>query len=325
MQESFSTSCWLDSLTTHSLGTRIWVDRASVTWRAALDATGGVRYWDAVVDDARHTMTLARTAAAEGAHLAGSARLLDFEVEDDRISAGLVNDLETGQTVRIAARSYVNATGVWTDDIERLANEHGINVRSSKGIHVLVPRDRIDSQTGILLRTEVSVLFVIPWGAHWIIGTTDTPWALGRAHPAASRSDIEYLLTWVNTALTSPLSAEDIVGVYAGLRPLLQGESEDTSKLSREHAVFDRGNGLISVAGGKYTTYRVMAADAVDALNAYLPGDLPPTRTANVPLTGATTRQDDRLVSRYGSNRSEIESVIAADPALGEQVVDDAP
>ena len=291
----------------------------------ALDATGGVRYWDAVVDDARHTMTLARTAAARGAHLASSARLLDFEIGRDRITAGLVNDLESGETVRIEAKSFVNATGVWTDDVERLAHEHGINVRSSKGIHVLVPRDRIDSQTGILLRTEVSVLFVIPWGAHWIIGTTDTPWALGRAHPAASRSDIEYLLTWVNTALTATLSAEDIVGVYAGLRPLLQGESEDTSKLSREHAVFDRGNGLISVAGGKYTTYRVMAADAVEALAPYLPGALPPTRTEDVPLVGATARQDDRLVSRYGSNSSEIEGLIAANPGLGRQVVDDAP
>ena len=291
----------------------------------ALDASGGVRYWDAVVDDARHTMTLARTAARHGALIANSARLTEFEIEGDRIRAAVVNDLESGKTLRVAARSFVNATGVWTDDIERLAHEHGINVRSSKGIHILVPRDRINSSTGILLRTEVSVLFVIPWGAHWIIGTTDTPWSLGRAHPAASRSDIEYLLKWVNSALTTTLSARDIVGVYAGLRPLLQGESEDTSKLSREHAVFDRGNGLISVAGGKYTTYRVMAADAVGAVAPYLPGPLPPSRTETIPLVGATGRENDRLVGRYGTNKADIDALVASSPDMAGQVVDEAP
>ena len=118
---------------------------------------------------------------------------------------------------------------------------------------------------GFIVRTETSVLFVIPWGRHWIIGTTDTPWNLDKAHPAASRADIDYVLDHVNAILREPLDHEDVEGVYAGLRPLLSGESEPTSRISREHTVVTPVPGLVMIAGGKLTTYRVMARDAVDA------------------------------------------------------------
>ena len=291
----------------------------------ALVAHGGVRYWDSVVDDARHTMTLARTAAAHGALVASSTRVVDMTASGGRIETVHATDLESGRALQISAKAVINATGVWTDDVEELVGEHGINVQASKGIHLLVPRDRIDSKTGVLLRTEVSVLFVVPWGEHWIVGTTDTPWSLSRSHPAASRSDIEYLLRWVNTALRTPLSATDIVGVYAGLRPLLRGEREETSKLSREHAVLDRGNGLVSVAGGKYTTYRVMARDAVDAIGHYLDRRLPESKTEEVPLVGAAPHSDDRLHSRYGTRAIEVERLGVSDRDLARPVVSDAP
>jgi glycerol-3-phosphate dehydrogenase len=290
-----------------------------------LDAVGGVRYWDCVVDDARHTMTVARTAVANDAMAASSVRVTGFEFEKGHIVRARAVDLETGTELTIPTKSVVNATGVWTDDVEDLAGEHGIDVRASKGIHFLVPRDRIDSQTGVLLRTEVSVLFVIPWGRHWIVGTTDTPWELGRAHPAASRSDIEYLLTWVNTALKRPITAADIVGVYAGLRPLLKGESEDTSRLSREHAVRDHGSGMVTVAGGKYTTYRVMARDAVDAVTGYVGRPVPESTTESIPLVGVAPHSDDRLNSRYGTMTRDIHALVDSNPALGEPIVDDAP
>ncbi|HEX6220027.1 MAG TPA: glycerol-3-phosphate dehydrogenase/oxidase [Acidimicrobiia bacterium] len=292
----------------------------------ALDAIGGIRYWDSVVDDARHTMTVARTAAAQGALLANSARVVGIDSDRaGRIESVRVVDLERGREMSIQTSVVVNATGVWTDDVEELAGEHGLNVRASKGVHLLVPRDRIDSETGIILRTEVSVLFVIPWDRHWIVGTTDTPWSLNRAHPAASRTDIEYLLTWVNTSLRSPISATDVVGVYAGLRPLLTGESEETSKLSREHAVIDRGNGMISVAGGKYTTYRVMAADAIDAATRYIRDGIPPSSTSAIPLVGAAPRSDDRLNGRYGTLVEELRELAAIDAELSRPVVADAP
>ena len=131
------------------------------------------------------------------------------------------------------------------------------------------------------------MLFVIPWGGHWIIGTTDTDWQLDRAHPAASARDIDYLLDQVNTVLDRPLTTDDIEGVYAGLRPLLSGEADSTSALSREHAVVEPMLGLLLVAGGKYTTYRVMAADVVDRAVRRLGGASRPSRTDQLPLLGA--------------------------------------
>src|SRR5699024_11180622 len=145
-------------------------------------------------------------------------------------------------------------------------------VQASKGVHIVVPRDRIVGDSGMILRTEKSVLFVVPWGNHWIIGTTDTDWNLDLAHPSATKGDIDYILDHVNTVLAAPLTHDDIEGVYAGLRPLLAGESDETSKLSREHAVARVAPGLVAIAGGKYTTYRVMAADAVDAISQDITG-----------------------------------------------------
>jgi len=298
---------------------------------------GAIRYWDAMVDDARHTLTVARTAAAHGAHLATSARVVDLDLGAGPVRRVSAVDLESGQSLEVTARSVVNATGVWSDDLQRLANREGLLVTPSKGIHFVVPAHRIPSGTGIILRTEASVLFVIPWGAHWIVGTTDTPWSLGRAHPAASRSDVDYLLDRVNSLLSDPLSSDDIVGVYAGLRPLLHGESEQTSKLSREHAVLDGGDGMVTIAGGKYTTYRVMARDAVDALAPYLDHPLPASRTDRVSLVGAfgvgrlqrpagiEDGQWDRLLGRYGSLTSDLADLVSDQPKLGLPLVDDAP
>ena len=166
-------------------------------------------------------------------------------------------------------------------------------VRASKGIHLVVPRNRINARAGLITRTEKSLLFIIPWHSHWLIGTTDTDWELDRAHPAASQADIDYLLGHANGLLADPLTRDDVVGVYAGLRPLLSGESDSTSKLSREHAVASPVRGLTVIAGGKYTTYRVMAKDAVDAVARELSlargvtSSVPECCTEDIPLLGA--------------------------------------
>jgi glycerol-3-phosphate dehydrogenase len=182
------------------------------------------------------------------------------------------------------------------------------------------------------------VLFVVPWGEHWIIGTTDTPWDLRRAHPAACSDDIDYILRWANSVLEDDLAPEDIVGVYAGLRPLLMGESDDTSKLSREHRVLESPSGLISIAGGKYTTYRVMARDAVDAAVAGWESPVAASRTEEIPLIGAEGFQRlweersrlpvegaDRLLRRYGSLALDLLDRIESDRSLGEPLVENAP
>jgi glycerol-3-phosphate dehydrogenase len=213
------------------------------------------------------------------------------------------------------------------------------HVRASKGIHLVVPKDRIQSSTGMILRTEKSVLFIIPWGRHWLIGTTDTDWHLDKAHPAATSKDIEYLLDHVNAVLTTPLTREDVEGVYAGLRPLLAGESESTSKLSREHVVAHAAPGLVVVAGGKYTTYRVMAKDAIDAAADALDGRVPKSVTKNIPLVGADgyhalwnqrhliaqrsglhVARIEHLLNRYGALVDEVLKLVEEDPSLGEQL-----
>ncbi len=277
---------------------------------------GAIRYYDGQLDDARHTMMLARTAADYGAFCATSARMTGFLREGDRVSGARVTDLESGEEIEIRARQTINAAGVWTDEIQEMVGGRGqINVRASKGVHLVVPRDRIRASTGIISRTEKSVLFIIPWGEHWIIGTTDTDWTLDLAHPAASRTDVDYLIDHTNRLLQTPITHDDVVGVYAGLRPLLFGESEDTSQLSREHAVVSPVAGLVMVAGGKYTTYRVMAKDAVDAVAHGLPGKVPPSCTDTTPLVGAegfaaAWNQREQLAMRSGLHLARIEHLL---------------
>ncbi|HHC09048.1 MAG TPA: glycerol-3-phosphate dehydrogenase/oxidase [Actinobacteria bacterium] len=297
---------------------------------------GAIRYWDAQTDDARYVAVLARTAARHGASIAPSVRAVGLLRRGDRVVGVRAVDLERGAELEIRARVVVNATGVWTDDVEAMAGDTERLVIASKGIHLVVPGERIRGTTGLITRTEKSVLFVIPWDGHWLIGTTDTPWRLHRAHPAANRTDIEYLLDHVNRILARPLGARDLVGVYAGLRPLVAGDAAATEKLSREHVVTRPRPGLLTVAGGKFTTYRVMAADALDAAAGDL-GRLPPSVTDRISLVGAdgyaavwNTRERiarerglpvpvvERLLRRYGSLVGELFALIDDDPSLGE-------
>ncbi|MWA03732.1 glycerol-3-phosphate dehydrogenase [Actinomadura sp. LD22] len=278
--------------------------------------TGAIQYWDAQVDDARYVMTVLRTAAEYGAQIASRTQVLGLLREGERVTGLRIRDLEGNTTSEVRAKQVVNATGVWTDDIQELVGGRGqIHVKASKGIHLVVPKDRIHSSTGIILRTEKSVLFVIPWGRHWIIGTTDTAWDLDKAHPAASKADIEYVLDHVNAVLNTPLTHDDVEGVYAGLRPLLTGETEETSKLSREHVVAHPVPGLVLVAGGKYTTYRVMAKDAIDAVAHGLDGKIPESCTDRVPLVGgdgfqAMWNARHRLAARSGVHVARVEHLL---------------
>ncbi|MFD9215000.1 glycerol-3-phosphate dehydrogenase/oxidase [Streptomyces sp. NPDC087659] len=298
---------------------------------------GALQYYDAQMDDARYVATLVRTAASYGARAASRAPVIGFLREGERVVGARVKDIETGGEYEIRAKQIVNATGVWTDDTQAMIGERGqFHVRASKGIHLVVPKDRIHSTSGIILRTEKSVLFVIPWGRHWIVGTTDTEWDLDKAHPAASSADIDYLLAHVNSVLAVPLSRDDVEGVFAGLRPLLAGESDATSKLSREHTVAHPVPGLVVVAGGKYTTYRVMAKDAVDEAVHGLDRRVAECVTEDVPLLGAEgyralwnarariaertglhVARVEHLLNRYGSMTEELLELVTADPGLG--------
>ncbi|MPV50444.1 FAD-dependent oxidoreductase [Pseudactinotalea sp. HY160] len=302
-------------------------------------AVGAVQYWDAQVDDARLVFTLVRTAAEHGALAASRTQVTALlKSAGDVVTGARVRDLETGATHDIQARTVINATGVWTEETEGLSGaEGGLQVLASKGIHLVIPKERIQGTKGLILHTEKSVLFVIPWPDYWIIGTTDTPYTQDPRNPVATKVDIDYLLDHVNAVLDRPLTHEDIAGVYAGLRPLLQPVAKadgSSTKVSREHTVASPAPGHVAIAGGKLTTYRVMAKDAVDfALGAAAATN--PSITDRVPLSGAdrlpsirrtargyartygwTKHMVDHLLRRYGSNLTEIVELVEAQPDL---------
>ncbi|MGI9666757.1 MAG: glycerol-3-phosphate dehydrogenase/oxidase [Acidimicrobiia bacterium] len=300
---------------------------------------GGIRYYDTRCDDARYALAVARTAAAEGAHILTSARMTGFSFDGDRVNGVKATCLETGRDLNVGAKVVVNATGVWTDRVESLVGDEHTDVTASKGIHIVVPKDRISSRVGFITRTPTSVLFLIPDRDFWHIGTTDTPWKLRLAHPAASKSDIDYVLAQANTVIDPPLTTEDVVGVYAGLRPLVSGDAASTAKLSREHSITNPAPGLVTIAGGKYTTYRVMAEDTIDRAFESISTGIPPTQTAETPLIGShgyeeakrlgpalalrydlTADDIDRLLHRYGDETERVLSLIDEDASLRERL-----
>ncbi len=279
---------------------------------------GAIRYFDGQVDDARLVIDLVRTAVQLGAYAASRTELVELTTDPDgRVRGALLRDLETSTEHRVTAKTVISATGVWTEEVQALSGQdNGLQVLASKGIHVVVPRDRIDGESGVILQTETSVLFIIPWSRYWVIGTTDTDYRGDLTHPVATAADIDYVLDHANTILAEPLTRADVIGTWAGLRPLLQpqvkaGAAGGTSKVSREHTVTQVAPGLVSIAGGKLTTYRVMAEDAVDfALGRERAAALP-SETATTPLVGAAgyhayARRAPEIARRYGWSEAMV-------------------
>ena len=300
---------------------------------------GAMIYYDAQVDDARHTLTVARTAAAHGAIIVtrASATQLLRSPGGKRIVGARVADAETGREFDVAAKSVVVCAGVWTDLIHESSGiKAGYQVRMSKGVHLVMPGSAIDASTGMIVRTEKSVLFFIPWGDRWIVGTTDTDWDGDRAEPTATAEDVDYILAQANRVLARPLTRADVTGVYAGLRPLVAAAADTpTTKLSREHIVDTPLPGLASIAGGKFTTYRLMARDVIDAAVAGFERQVPKSVTDQLPLLGADglpavraaaqrLAEDygvpgdtiEHLLPRYGSLVTEVLDLIRGDAAL---------
>ncbi|NYH89117.1 glycerol-3-phosphate dehydrogenase/oxidase [Actinopolymorpha rutila] len=304
------------------------------------DITGAVQYHDVRVDDARHTMTLARTAAGLGATVLTRTRVVGMLRDGQRVTGVRVHDLEDGGHVDVLAGVVVNAAGVWADEVQSLGGSPSIAVRPAKGVHLVVPADRIDSRTGLIARTSDSVFIIRKWFDHWLMGTTDTPWDHDRGHPVASREDVDYLLGQANRWLKHPLGDADVVGVYAGLRPLLAGvpvrtrggsdgsaDSATTAALRRDHTVVEQPAGLVTVVGGKYTTYRLMARDAVDATGRSLGRTIPASSTDKLPLLGATgyvavRHQRDRLAREAGLEPEQVEHLLGRYGALTPEVLD---
>lgn len=306
---------------------------------------GAIRFYDARVDDARLVIDLVRTASAYGALAASRTRVVALTRNGSVVNGAVLRDLETGQERTIRARHVINATGVWTEETEQLAGPtaKGLKVLASKGVHIVVPKERIRGRTGLFLRTEKSVLFIIPWPDYWVIGTTDTAWTEQLEHPVASAADIEYVLDHANRVLRSRLTRDDILATYAGLRPLVQplgATAAGSAKISREHAVVSVAPGLSAIAGGKLTTYRKMAEDAVDFALGPERAKAQPSITRRVQLVGAVgyeatkaqaaarahrigwdQARTEHLLTRYGSELTVIADLVRTDPDLARPLV----
>jgi glycerol-3-phosphate dehydrogenase len=314
---------------------------------------GGARYFDAATDDARLTLATALSAREAGAVLLTHARVAALLREGARVTGARVHDLIGGGTIEVRAKVVVNATGPWSDQIERLADKDAAaGVRGSKGVHVSVPRSRVGNREALTLIApqDGRVMFVLPAGDFAIIGTTDTFESVSPEEVRATDADVQYLLDAANSYFPAAgLSRDDVVAAWAGLRPLAAPANRDdaaatgdASAASREHAIIERVPGLVSVTGGKLTTYRAMARQVVDMVQDSLGVARTRAATARQFLPGgAELAVDDevraatptvgdaavarRLVHAHGTLWRDVWGLAAEDAALAERVLADRP
>jgi glycerol-3-phosphate dehydrogenase len=353
---SYSSALWLYDLTG---GLRIGARHEEVTKEEALahlptlktdNLVAGFLYFDARADDARLTLTVARTAAIEfGAALANYTPVVSLQsAADGTVRGALVQPDPHDEQSRfeIRAKVVVNATGVWADAVRALdEGTHPNSIRPAKGVHVTVPAERLpcDIAAVIPVPQDRRSIFVVSWPGTDLVylGTTDTAYTGPFDDPACTPEDVDYLLEAANNITTSHLTRADVTGVWAGLRPLLapkggKSVSERTADLSRRHTVTTSPEGVVTVTGGKLTTYRKMAQDTVDVVVGRL-GESPRRRrcvTKSLQLIGATTKTRDpvtmaqpygRLLGRYGTESGAVLAVAEGHPELLEPVVTDLP
>ena len=290
--------------------------------------TGGFQYFDAQVDDARHTMSIARTAAKYGAVITTRTRCEEVIKNGKRVVGAKIRDLISDEVIEVRAKATIMASGVWSDQLhEKFGLKAGYSVRMSKGSHIVVPKSAINSQSGVIIKTDLSVLFIIPWGEQWIVGTTDTDYQESKEEPLASSDDVSYIINQANRVLEPKLRRDQVIGVFAGLRPLVSTDPDSpTTKLSREHVVDSPTPGFVSIAGGKYTTYRVMAEDAVDEAVNHLRRIVPDSTTENLAIIGAEgysvlINKIPKLAKEYGLAEETIRHLLDRYGSLFEEVL----
>ena len=256
--------------------------------------TGAIVYHDGVEDDARLALAVLRTATAGGAIAATRVRAERPLLDGERLIGAVVKDLVGNERFEVRAERVIDATGVWAADPKaRFAELEGRETFvPSRGSHIVIRRDRLPAEGGMTLRIPGRVVFIIPWPGHWIIGTTDHADARRPEDVSAPDADIDELLETVNRQIEVDLTRGDIVGTYAGMRPLVGDPGGSTVKASREHRVAADASGLVRISGGKYTTYRVMARDVVDVSLGRTEARKRRSKTADLPLVGAAPRDE---------------------------------
>lgn len=274
---------------------------------------GGLVYHDGVEDDARYTLAVARTAIAAGGVAVTRVRAVGLRTNatNGAIEALQAEDLTTGAALEIRTRAIVDATGVWAAEPGHPFKGGSLRILPSRGAHLVVPRARIPNKMGLTIRVPGKIVFLVPWPEYWLIGTTDAPFDGPAARPVAAGWEVDRLIDTVNATMDVDLSRADVVGTYAGLRPLIAPSDGSTVKASREHRVTVESNGVVRIGGGKYTTYRVMARDVIDAVLGREAARKRPSDTADRRLVGAAD------VDALGRIAAEL-TTIPAIAAIGE-------
>lgn len=283
---------------------------------------GGLLYHDGMEDDARLTLAVVRAALAATPQTLAITRVQASGVRTDAtygtIEALRARDLVSGDEIEIRTRAVVDATGVWAADPDHPFSGGSARILPSRGAHLVVPRERIPATAGVTIRVPGKVVFLVPWPDHWLIGTTDAAYEGRSARPSADGWEIDELLRTVNDTLDVDLQRSDVVGTYAGLRPLIAPSRGSTVKASREHRVTVENNGIVRIGGGKYTTYRVMARDVVDAVLGRKAAAQTPSATADHRLVGAADRP---ALERIVAEISSVPAVAAAHPDAAARLV----
>jgi glycerol-3-phosphate dehydrogenase len=299
-------------------------------------------YYDCRTDDARLTLCLARSAAAHGAAVVNGASITGILKDDaGKVRAATVE--ADGITFEVRTRAVVNAAGVWVDDVRALdEGTHPASIRPAKGIHITVPWDRVRNDIAAIVPVpkDKRSVFVVPWGDFTYVGTTDTDYDGPVDDPQCTPDDVDYLLRALNAAITEPVGRDEVLGTWAGLRPLLRDASTTrTADLSRRHAVRTSDSGVITITGGKLTTYRRMAADTIDEVVRIVGTGKRRSPTKHLPLVGAERFEapgdtnepslHEHLAGRYGTESTAVLDLLHEDPAdgraLGEALVPGLP
>jgi glycerol-3-phosphate dehydrogenase len=280
---------------------------------------GGVFYYDAQFDDSRLAMALAQTAVNQGGLVLNYARVEGFSREGNRVSGLVVRDLESNTEFKIRARTVINATGVFTDEIRHLDDKQASPVMQlSQGIHVVLDAGVLGGDTAMMIpkTDDGRILFAIPWMGKVVLGTTDTPVKSAELEPLPLESEIDFLLEHASRYLTRPVSRKDVRSVFAGIRPLVSdAETKETSSISRKHRILVSKSGLVTIAGGKWTTYRKMAEDVVNKAIEVSELAERPCETSQLRLHGGDSNEghSSKWVS-YGTDSQFLDELVALHP-----------
>ena len=275
---------------------------------------GGLLFHDGVEDDARYTLAVARSAQEDGATIVTRATAESLVEAGGRVVGARVHDGLGGADLDVRAKVVIDATGVWGADPGSPLSGGSTRLLPSRGAHLVVPRSRIPSDVGLTIRVPGKVVFLVPWPHFWLVGTTDAPYSGPIDRPTAGHDEVDELLAAVNHVLDVGLVRDDVVGTYAGLRPLIAPSAGSTVTASREHRVVVEGNGLVRVSGGKYTTYRLMAEQTVDAAIGVLGGRAAdrPTMTVERRLVGAADHPELDGIAAALATAASLEPAVAA-------------